>query len=292
MRGEHARRVCVRHLVSGIIPACAGSTRCNNPRPSTLRDHPRMRGEHMCEYTIVIQAAGSSPHARGALVHVLVKGLADGIIPACAGSTRLWESSHDLHRDHPRMRGEHFDRAAIAHKDIGSSPHARGALRARRRRPFEMGIIPACAGSTVALSGQKMPSQDHPRMRGEHRAPVSMSRAPSGSSPHARGALPNARLSVIRRGIIPACAGSTTRTRSCARCAGDHPRMRGEHASASWSVVVLLGSSPHARGARRALRDGGRGAGIIPACAGSTLFVSPPVSVNRDHPRMRGEHKT
>ena len=50
----------------GIIPACAGSTPtspCGNHRG---RDHPRMRGEHMCRCRDSMRVTGSSPHARGA----------------------------------------------------------------------------------------------------------------------------------------------------------------------------------------------------------------------------------
>ena len=72
-----------------------------------------------------------------------------GIIPACAGSTN--------HRPH------------LSFTQLGSSPHARGALK-----------------SDVKT---KLLSKDHPRMRGEHGGVVRRER--------------------LRRGIIPACAGST-----------------------------------------------------------------------------------
>ena len=72
-------------------------------------------------------------------------------------------------------------------------------------------------------------------------------------------------------GIIPACAGST-RCRGALRAScGDHPRMRGEHPSALRISAALAGSSPHARGAHGVRHGVGPVAGIIPACAGSTL---------------------
>ena len=71
-----------------------------------------------------------------------------------------------------------------------------------------------------------------------------------GSSPHARGARRTGGGAVDHAGIIPACAGSTSSTRLIASSSGDHPRMRGEHSCTTLRDVPILGSSPHARGAR------------------------------------------
>ena len=93
-------------------------------------------------------------------------------------------------------------------------------------------------------------------------------------------------------GIIPACAGSTLNTSSPCSFARDHPRMRGEHYCLSSVYIGGIGSSPHARGARRGSRHGAHSAGIIPACAGSTPSGPSHGSWPGDHPRMRGEHDT
>ena len=72
---------------AGIIPACAGSTSFPAQTSRRHRDHPRMCGEH-CEAVIsAYMLSGSSPHVRGAPRGCQVRGLAFGIIPACAGST-------------------------------------------------------------------------------------------------------------------------------------------------------------------------------------------------------------
>ena len=74
-------------ILGGIIPACAGSTHRSTIGRSRRRDHPRMRGEHLCTKCVDSIRRGSSPHARGAqAVELDVLELA-GIIPACAGST-------------------------------------------------------------------------------------------------------------------------------------------------------------------------------------------------------------
>ena len=73
-------------------------------------------------------------------------------------------------------------------------------------------------------------------------------------------------------GIIPACAGSTPSAPEVVGGVRDHPRMCGEHAFASSSTLVAVGSSPHVRGALGAVDLPMQPYGIIPACAGSTLF--------------------
>ena len=297
MRGEHGRSGCVYCLHFGIIPACAGSTKIpvvcaynrmgsspharGAPTPSSTArpasgDHPRMRGEHFLPPVLAAELVG--------------------IIPACAGST--------------------YKQLRNLAPSVGSSPHARGAPPpSSGRRPSRRGIIPACAGSTGASlpflarckgssphargapssrHGGSWRCRDHPRMRGEHHLER------SGAELEAR--------------IIPACAGSTLRRMTwkgthvgssphargapaarigTRKAAWDHPRMRGEHVP---RAVLVSG-----------------GVGIIPACAGSTIPRPPRTSVllgssphargapaprdgalrlDKDHPRMRGEHAT
>ena len=107
-------------------------------------------------------------------------------------------------------------------------------------------------------------------MRGEHTEQLGSVTLPKGSSPHARGAPIQTCIHEFVIGIIPACAGST-----CINAAGqagmrDHPRMRGEHRHGLSLWWRLLGSSPHARGARAAPPSVSASRRIIPACAGST----------------------
>ena len=71
-------------------------------------------------------------------------------------------------------------------------------------------------------------------------------------------------------GIIPAYAGSTGFSLSMSVAAADHPRIRGEHPIAAKPDNLVMGSSPHTRGARD---DGPLHGGAV-----------------EDHPRIRGEH--
>ena len=234
----------------GLIPACAGSTsrRARLPRPAWA--HPRMRGEHYQPAGIVHADEGSSPHARGA--RALRSGGAGvtRLIPACAGSTRA-RSQHGRRRTaHPRMRGEHHRRADRTFGAGGSSPHARGARWDRRPRRAAQGLIPACAGSTSSGRAGRSAARAHPRMRGEHATIAAGTVIVRGSSPHARGAPRGVLPGGARRGLIPACAGSTRVATTWTTRLSAHPRMRGEHYSENARERLMMGSSPHARGAR------------------------------------------
>ena len=91
-------------------------------------------------------------------------------------------------------------------------------------------------------------------------------------------------------GIIPACAGNTgvagfTKARN-----RDHPRMCGEHPTNADDTKVNPGSSPHVRGTQHENSVLDRVLGIIPACAGNTVFQKASETMVWDHPRMCGEH--
>ena len=152
-------------------------------------------------------------------------------------------------------------------------------------------IIPACAGSTRHVRLQAQRPRDHPRMRGEHVWYQRGTPSSQGSSPHARGALNQKVLDSLGLGIIPACAGSTPTARKRSCDGRDHPRMRGEHFVPVTVGMAILGSSPHARGARQSGACDFRLEGIIPACAGSTRQPWVHCEPIGDHPRMRGEHR-
>ena len=214
-----------------------------------------------------------------------------GIIPACAGSTFVLPHSGHGFRDHPRLRGEHLTSRRPCPWPAGSSPLARGARVAGRVDVREGGIIPACAGSTWLARCSSSPAWDHPRLRGEHRRALSVPTSCPGSSPLARGAQRGRPVRPAARGIIPACAGSTSFRRLVPSGSEDHPRLRGEHPTAAAMALRASGSSPLARGALRFSRRSHRQVGIIPACAGSTSSTSSTPRRRRDHPRLRGEHQ-
>ena len=147
VRGTRDDEIGVR-VGGGIIPACAGNTEAVAPVHHLHRDHPRVCGEHDRVKVTKQGGSGSSPRVRGTRNLVVICRDQNGIIPACAGNTRL--SAHDAvyGRDHPRVCGEH---SAITSKDSaesGSSPRVRGTRGQDEGVEVAVGIIPACAGNT------------------------------------------------------------------------------------------------------------------------------------------------
>ena len=172
----------------------------------------------------------------------------------------------------------------------GSSPHTRGARDRFVDVGFELGIIPAYAGSTGPGVFDPPRGRDHPRIRGEHGYEVITPVRTTGSSPHTRGAHDPVEVDVHAVRIIPAYAGSTVGRRWRRRWRPDHPRIRGEHQHPKLPEVNPAGSSPHTRGAlidrlRDEIADR-----IIPAYAGSTSPAPAGQGPAPDHPRIRGEH--
>ena len=188
------------------------------------------------------------------------------------------------------MCGEHLPDTLTTSTPKGSSPHVRGAHGKFAIHVSIRGIIPACAGSTHYQDAGVERTWDHPRMCGEHGLGANHPVPRPGSSPHVRGALWPTVAVCAFSGIIPACAGSTSKWYSSVSCDWDHPRMCGEHSPASLAPSRDWGSSPHVRGAPGRWRLEPLGTGIIPACAGSTCSQRHRPAPPRDHPRMCGEH--
>ena len=147
-----------------------------------------MCGEHRSGFNALFFLTGSSPHVRGARKDSPLRRCHSGIIPACAGSTSVACRFSTYRWDHPRMCGEHACTHPIEKMTAGSSPHVRGAQTVQSGTELALGIIPACAGSTMVTLRRSPVARDHPRMCGEHRASEFSSAAPLGSSPHVRGA--------------------------------------------------------------------------------------------------------
>ena len=275
---------------TGIIPACAGNTPRPRPTSPGSRDHPRLRGEHDTAGPATSPSGGSSPLARGTPPILGERVVAVGIIPACAGNTPTRCSACAWCRDHPRLRGEHMLAAVLAAWWLGSSPLARGTRRVHPRRGRACGIIPACAGNTPGCHTSASGSRDHPRLRGEHTFIWYPHYDGTGSSPLARGTRDLRVAGEGAAGIIPACAGNTSRSAPSCRGTRDHPRLRGEHGSSGGSEAAVAGSSPLARGTLPSGSEMNDDPGIIPACAGNTLQPSNARRRGWDHPRLRGEH--
>ena len=93
---------------------------------------------------------------------------------------------------------------------------------------------------------------DHPRSRGVYWNASTIEAQMAGSSPLARG-LHRGRGEALRPGrIIPARAGFTWARRGTSSGTSDHPRSRGVYSADDMNEELAKGSSPLARGLRRA----------------------------------------
>ena len=188
------------------------------------------------------------------------------------------------------MCGEHWKNLPPYMDERGSSPRVRGTPGSTPRSRSRCGIIPACAGNTPSKPSSQESRGDHPRVCGEHSILNAAARASTGSSPRVRGT-PRATLrSSTRFGIIPACAGNTTRHNRACIAVRDHPRVCGEHCGYYDRGYHPPGSSPRVRGTLSACGHQAEEPGIIPACAGNTLASHEGLRHARDHPRVCGEH--
>ncbi len=273
-----------------FIPAGAGNTsRIAHPPPAPTV-HPRRRGEHVILFSGWNGKNGSSPRARGTRETVGPPSVPLRFIPAGAGNTPARGRQSRQKSVHPRGRGEHSAKAPCANLPYGSSPRARGTLRAQNERLLHERFMPAGAGNTRRACRQGRPGAVHPRGRGEHDQVLPMYRKDAGSSPRARG---TPHRGVYLRGLrrfVPAGAGNTTPCRTPQSRRPVHPRGRGEHAIISSPPRSRPGSSPRARGTQAQGDHLVAGVRFIPAGAGNTAETADPRSPPAVHPRGRGEH--
>ncbi len=272
-RGTLCHRVA--HAVAErFIPACAGNTGVHQLAGVHQTVHPRMRGEHDGPGHSRRPIGGSSPHARGTRDVSQIEMNSPRFIPACAGNTSMGPKTNTCPAVHPRMRGEHVRcRHRGIHAD-GSSPHARGTRIRSSIASRPQRFIPACAGNTRCRTGMSYSGTVHPRMRGEHQAPIRQRDRQNGSSPHARGTPIELDAHIDVERFIPACAGNTGAGALRSRSATVHPRMRGEHDPTQYASAFSTGSSPHARGTPQYRAAYKTMAWFIPACAGNTVAGS------------------
>ena len=113
----------------------------------------------------------------------------------------------------------------------------------------------------------------------------------TGSSPRARGTVPDRFGGLYGHGIIPACAGNSRSDSPTGSASWDHPRVRGEQVDTNILAQQTPGSSPRARGTGVAVFQALRLSGIIPACAGNRSRHACTKAIRRDHPRVRGEQQ-
>ena len=129
-----------------------------------MRGDYQFIGEHPSLYN------HTPPHARGLLVDVHVTAVRVRLIPACAGTTPVKLKIRSAIWAHPRLRGDYLKQYKELEFGNGSSPPARG-LRDLLQVCFQrVGLIPACAGTTVCASEALIVITAHPRLRGDYKS--------------------------------------------------------------------------------------------------------------------------
>ena len=175
----------------------------------------------------------------------------------------------------------------------GPSPLTRGTPRRPRAAHPSDRSIPAHAGNTRLSGWLSPPRAVHPRSRGEHSSPCSVSRSARGPSPLTRGTLGKNGLKVLGWRSIPAHAGNTSDGKGRGLHRTVHPRSRGEHQRSLGVQGEWTGPSPLTRGTRGIQACGQRLRRSIPAHAGNTSKSSSTIDeIPGPSPLTRGTRVT
>ena len=130
----------------------------------------------------------------------------------------------------------------------------------------------------------------HPRSRGENWLGMGFEPRFWGSSPLTRGKRKGGACRTVLCGLIPAHAGKTVCHIQDTGGFGAHPRSRGENSAPQQRDRQRAGSSPLTRGKPSPGPFRGVAARLIPAHAGKTRSVPLVLTIQRAHPRSRGEN--
>ena len=152
---------------------------------------------------------GTSPRTRGKLWNSSGLTAWTGNIPAHAGKTYGGTANQHSYQEHPRARGENGAKTGTVISAGGTSPRTRGKQGAGGASPCGAGNIPAHAGKTNAVTGERASTKEHPRARGENARPRRGDDKRGGTSPRTRGKHRPVPPGARRKRNIPAHAGKT-----------------------------------------------------------------------------------
>ena len=258
------------HCSVRLIPAHAGKTCWPGLGGWGGGAHPRSRGENLEHGDGSRVCPGSSPLTRGKPTGWGWGPCLFGLIPAHAGKTIGGVCAAPAAPAHPRSRGENSRPRGKASRPAGSSPLTRGKRVLNPVNDTGRRLIPAHAGKTFSRPVIALASAAHPRSRGENQSRTTAQRSITGSSPLTRGKPVPGADDVGDARLIPAHAGKTGDRDAHGRCAGAHPRSRGENTYRRTGSQLMPGSSPLTRGKRLFMTGGVPSGRLIPAHAGKT----------------------
>ena len=288
MRGK-GRVANLRNGSSGITPAYAGKSLCDQLGVQVRRDHPRLCGEKKHRTYIDSKVKGSPPPMRGKASGFRPLLPVTRITPAYAGKRYKPEKRQGCRQDHPRLCGEKRFAFQSRTQLRGSPPPMRGKVITTFGLPLSYRITPAYAGKSYRKPQILRMWQDHPRLCGEKKSQRRNKINFKGSPPPMRGKVMMRIPEGANVGITPAYAGK----RDCGifrcRCIWDHPRLCGEKATRQQRKVKKIGSPPPMRGKVPIHDTVFFHVGITPAYAGKSMELSSNIMVSKDHPRLCGE---
>ena len=169
-------------------------------------------------------------------------------IPAGAGNRESHHEAAEMPPVHPRGCGEQIRMQLVVTAPAGSSPRVRGTVIHCRSLYTAGRFIPAGAGNReygCACIGMKTV---HPRGCGEQFVLIRAASVSDGSSPRVRGTVLATSSSATERRFIPAGAGNSVPSRTCAARSPVHPRGCGEQGNFPLCHGHFSGSSPRVRG--------------------------------------------
>ena len=261
-----------------------------------IRDHPRIRGEHLRPFCFAAVLLGIIPaYAGNTRLSCAVSGAHAGSSPHTRGTPWTRSPAPSWTRDHPRIRGEHVARPMAQLLAVGIIPaYAGNTEEEYYDKKSGEGSSPHTRGTPSASSRATSSTRDHPRIRGEHKARGVLGNRGAGIIPAYAGNTKPVFDSVnMRRGSSPHTRGTPCTCASCTYRPWDHPRIRGEQCPPPVAVGVSRGIIPAYAGNTLCL----------PSCCRVSIGSSPHTRGTRspwtvrsygtwDHPRIRGEHET
>ena len=90
-----------------LTPAYAGNINQEQKTITGAWAHPRIRGEYVFDWGIIIRILGSPPHTRGICARSGHEGYDGRLTPAYAGNMMSDEVYVTFEKAHPRIRGEY-----------------------------------------------------------------------------------------------------------------------------------------------------------------------------------------
>ena len=191
-------------------------------------------------------------------------------ILTCVGTTSRCREPVLKPPVHPHMRGDHYAKASRRFPAGGSSSHAWGPLQQSELIQNYPRFILTCVGTTIHQVFAIAHNTVHPHMRGDHYVVGIVRCGASGSSSHAWGPLGISYLVFRTWRFILTCVGTTCLPLSTLACYPVHPHMRGDHDARYATSSFQRGSSSHAWGPRRKVRNFIIPARFILTCVGTT----------------------